>query len=151
MKRFSFIPIAGLLLGSMLAGGCSDADSTSDIDPNKKPEKFETKERQDINLDSRQKAGVALQNDFAFKFFNADAEEGNSIVSPISLTTCLSMVANGASDVVKEEIVNTLLPAGASLTDLNTLNKYLTEELSEADNSSTLILSNSVWCHNTYT
>ena len=151
MKRFSFIPIAALFLGSALSGGCSDSDSTPDSKQPDKPEKFELKERQDINLDSRQKAGVELQNDFAFKFFNADAEEGNSIVSPISLTTCLSMVANGASDVVKEEIVNTLLPAGASLTDLNTLNKYLTEELSEADNSSTLILSNSVWCHNTYT
>lgn len=151
MKRFSFIPVAGLLLGSMMAVGCSDSDSTSDIDPNKKPEKFELKERQDINLDSRQKAGVTLQNDFAFKFFNADAEEGNSIVSPISLTTCLSMMANGASDAVKEEIVNTLLPAGGALTDLNALNKYLAEELSEADNSSTLLLSNSVWCHKTYT
>ncbi|MDE6299426.1 MAG: hypothetical protein K2M10_07265, partial [Muribaculaceae bacterium] len=92
-----------------------------------------------------------LQNDFAFKFFNADAEEGNSIVSPISLTTCLSMVANGASDVVKEEIVSTLLPAGGSLTDLNALNKYLAEELSEVDNSSILLLSNSIWCHKTYT
>ncbi|MDE6227047.1 MAG: hypothetical protein K2M63_05980, partial [Muribaculaceae bacterium] len=87
-----------------------------------------------------------------FRLFNIDvaSTDKNSLLSPLSITQCISMAANGASEEVRDEIVGNFLPNGGSLDELNALNKYLVESLVDVDNSSILTLANSVWVDNKY-
>ncbi|MDE6792408.1 MAG: hypothetical protein K2J48_04925, partial [Muribaculaceae bacterium] len=150
MNRFSFRFLLGITVFAGLMTGCSSDDKSEPIPvwkPTPKPEPIEIKARQDISLTPQQMEGVKMQNDFAFRLFNEDnkSNSANSLISPLSLTMCLSMAANGASDEVEDEIVANLLPKGGSLDDLNSLNKYLVESLVDVDNSSILTLANSAW------
>ena len=154
MNRFSFYMAIGMLATGCMFTGCSNDDEAPYPSPTPQPEEepFVLKQRQDIVLNSLQKDGLRAQNDFAFRLFNIDvaSTDKNSLLSPLSITQCISMAANGASEEVRDEIVGNFLPKGGNLTDLNNLNKYLLEALSEEDNSSVFTLSNSVWVHNKY-
>lgn len=151
MNRFSYRMAWSVLTVAGFLAGCSDSDDDfypkKEENPVEEKDPFVLKDRVDIPLNQRQKEGVALQNDFAFRLFNADAVSNgkNTLISPLSMTMCLSMAANGASEEVRNEIVERLLPNGGSLDDLNNLNKYLASELAEVDNSAILTLANSVW------
>ncbi len=158
MNRFSYRMVWNLLAVAGFLAGCSNHDddfypNPKEEEPAEKPDPFVLKERQDIPIDRQQKEGVALQNDFAFRLFNADAVSNaqNSLISPLSMTMCLSMAANGASEEVKREIVERMLPDGGSMDDLNSLNRYLVSQLADVDNSSILTLANSVWVDKAFT
>lgn len=135
--------------------GCRQGEN--DIDPgnndNKETTKeFELKERADILLSGKQLESVKLQNDLAFRLVAKDNRdnESNTLLSPISVSLCLSMAANGVSDEVRDEIVNALLPTGGNIDALNELNKLLASKVTEVDNSAHLIFSNSVWVDKPY-
>ncbi|MDE6792307.1 MAG: hypothetical protein K2J48_04415, partial [Muribaculaceae bacterium] len=152
MKNFIFRSSLGILVMASLLSSCSNEEEVDYPKPKPAEEPFVLKDRQDIALNSTQKEGVAMQNDFAFRLFNAEvaSTNKNSLISPLSIAQCVSMAANGAAEEVKNEIVGNLIPNGGSIADLNNLNKYLSEALADVDNSSMLTLSNSVWVHNKY-
>ena len=154
MNRFSFFVAFGMLAVGSVLTGCSNDDVATEPNPTPKPaeEPFVLKERKDIALNATQKEGIVMQNDFAFRLFGVDNKNNtsNSLISPLSLTMCLSMAANGASEEVRDEIVNNFLSNGGSLDELNTLNQYLAEALVDVDNSSTLTLANSAWVDKDY-
>lgn len=155
MKRFSnYLALCVLSVGGIVTGCSSDdkSEPTPAVQPTPTPELVQIKERKDIALTPRQKDGLFAQNDFAFRLFNVDvaSTDKNSLLSPLSMTQCVSMAANGASEEVRDEIVGNFLPNGGSLEDLNTLNEYLSEALLDVDNSSTLTLANSVWVDKDY-
>ena len=154
MNRFSFYMAISILATGGMFAGCSNDDEAPYPSPTPQPEEepFVLKQRQDIVLNSLQKDGLIAQNDFAFRLFNIDvaSTDKNSLLSPLSITQCISMAANGASEEVRDEIVGNFLPNGGSLDELNALNKYLVESLVDVDNSSILTLANSVWVDNKY-
>lgn len=154
MNRFSFYMAIGMLATGCMFAGCSNDDVAPEPNPTPQPEEepFVLKQRQDIVLNSLQKDGLIAQNDFAFRLFNIDvaSTDKNSLLSPLSITQCISMAANGASEEVRDEIVGNFLPNGGSLDELNTLNQYLVESLTDVDNSSTLTLANSAWVDKDY-
>ena len=154
MNRFSFYMAIGMLAAGGMFAGCSNDDEAPYPSPTPQPEEepFVLKQRQDIVLNSLQKDGLIAQNDFAFRLFNIDvaSTDKNSLLSPLSITQCISMAANGASEEVRDEIVGNFLPNGGSLDELNTLNQYLVESLTDVDNSSTLTLANSAWVDKDY-
>ncbi len=76
--------------------------------------------------------------DFSVKLFQASMEDGaNTLISPLSVLSALSMTANGAAGSTLEQIENVFgLPVAE-------LNKYFSRYLSEEDDS--LSIANSVW------
>lgn len=144
-----FAAVAGLALFTACSSS-SIEEPADNIVENDDGVEFALKERKDIALSSRQKDVLRKQNDFSFKLFKSEISTSskvntNPVVSPLSVSICLSMVANGASEEVKEEIIENLLSADYSLQDLNSLNQTLYKELKDADNSAKLKLDNSIW------
>ena len=154
MNRFSFYMAIGMLATGGMFAGCSNDDEAPYPSPTPQPEEepFVLKQRHDIVLNSLQKDGLIAQNDFAFRLFNIDvaSTDKNSLLSPLSITQCISLAANGASEEVRDEIVGNFLPNGGSLDELNTLHQYLVESLTDVDNSSILTLANSAWVDKDY-
>mgnify|MGYP002967727344 CR=1 FL=1 len=75
--------------------------------------------RGELVLTSEEAGIIDRQNSSAFKmlgFFNANSENDNFMISPLSAHYALGMLANGASGTTLQEIKNVLRPSSASLT-----------------------------------
>lgn len=151
MKMKLHILALGLL--AIAAAGCS-SDSPDNIG-NEEPTPIEEKKdnpiisyAEPIELSAEGIQGVAKQNEFAFKVnkeITKNAGGENTLMSPISLTTCLSMLANGTTDEASKEIIELLIGDGVCLDKFNEVNGYLMSQLTEVDKSSSFVMSNSAW------
>ena len=95
---------------------------------------------------------VEAQNNFSCDFFrlaSAKAEEPNMVISPLSLSMALSMVANGAEGETLSEILTTL-GMRSSLGEINELNNLLLQSFPIADKKVTVSFANSIWIDNEF-
>lgn len=93
---------------------------------------------------------ISQQNDFSYNLFKKLYEkpayqQGNFILSPLSASMSLSMMANGAKGETRDEILDVLGFEDANLEEVNTFNKRLCEELAKVDRTSKISLANSIW------
>ena len=106
-------------------------------------------ERKDIVLDGSEIAIVDTQISTAFdmlRYFDANSEQANFMVSPLSAQFSLSMLANGAQGTTLDELSKVL--GGNSVGELNALNKRLLSELPKADKKTAFRSANSLWLNN---
>lgn len=143
MKKLIFTLYAMTLLSLSLASCNNESDISN--------------ERKDINLTRSEQTILENQNRFALDMFHSQFEKDedftatdNTLLSPISASQLLGLIANGASGEALEEIVSVLCPDGNTLQDLNSLNRNLTNALMSADKQTSIIFANSVWVANPY-
>lgn len=103
-----------------------------------------------IELSDETRAVVTNANEFAFDYFtkvSTDIGDENVVISPLSVTTALSMLANGDKGESREAILKMFgfaeNPEG--LDRLNEYSKVLLENLPIVDSSTKCGLANSVW------
>lgn len=105
--------------------------------------------RKNITLSRTEQELANHCNDFAFRLLNTTNEtltqEEQIVLSPLSASFALSMVANGANENTLNEILTTLGFKGFSINDMNRYNQKLIKELAELDKTSILETANSVW------
>jgi serine protease inhibitor len=75
-------------------------------------------------------------------------DSANLVLSPLSLTVGLSVLANGAEGATREAILTALEMQGLSLTDVNQTYKAIMAELPNSDPSVELSIANSIWLRN---
>lgn len=96
---------------------------------------------------------IASSNDFAFDIFsriNTDDPDQNLFISPLSISTALSMTANGAAEETKNGIKETLHQNKLSDQEINEAYKGLATFLTELDPKVTMNLANSNWYKQEY-
>lgn len=131
-----------------LFGACS---SDNDPDQNQKQEDIRYKPRVDIPLSSRQKEIMSSKKTFDINFFRnayakADSESRKRfIVSPYSASVCLAMLAEGADDNVRTDMMKAFLGKEASVEELSEMMQLMSESLADVDNTVKFKESNSVW------
>ena len=86
---------------------------------------------------------TAAQMDFALKLLQGSYAGDNTLVSPLSATVALSMLANGAGGQTLDQIEEVLC-GGASVSDWNEYLKYYVNSLPTTDTVK-LLQANSVW------
>lgn len=110
-----------------------------------------------IELDAPTRAASDSLKDFYMSFTTdavkyADSQNGNDsrnvIVSPLSASMVLAMVANGVDNETQKAITDYL--GTSDIKSLNNLASILLKELPKADNRSELNLSNSAWTNEGY-
>ena len=129
--------IAALSLLSILAACQSDGESQ------------EPKPRKDIILTRTEQQITNSGMDFAFRFFTqvctSETAKPNLFVSPLSVSFCLSMIANGASGNTLAEMKSALGFTDYSLEDMNSYNQKLATALLDLDNTTRIGIANSIW------
>lgn len=75
----------------------------------------------------------------------ANREKKNLFISPLSITTALAMVYNGAGGKTKEEMERVLAVNGIAIEELNAAYSTLLRRLSSKDPNSIVSIANSVW------
>ncbi|MDL2208118.1 serpin family protein [Parabacteroides sp. OttesenSCG-928-O15] len=134
---------------------CGDVAVKEDVEIDKTEEETketkETKERVDIELTKAEREMVNYNNEFAFEFFKKVHEvekgEGNTFVSPLSLTLAFSMLNNGAAGETQKEIEETLGFAAYTTEEINDFYQKLMEASAEIDPLVTVETANSIWAH----
>jgi serine protease inhibitor len=91
---------------------------------------------------------VAANTRFAIKIFKEISKEDegkNVFISPLSISTALTMVYNGAEGSTKEAMAETLEVTGMTMEELNQNYLNLIESLENADSDVHLSIADSVW------
>lgn len=106
--------------------------------------------RKSIPLTRIEKEISSQHADFAFNFFKAanaqeEGKEDKMVVSPLSASFAMAMLANGAENETLKEMTDALRISGFNLDEVNAYNKKLVEQLATLDKKATLLTANSFW------
>jgi serpin B len=95
---------------------------------------------------------VSANNELGFQLINkVEADEnGNTFISPTSLSMALSMVYNGAEGTTKEEIASVLQAGNVDLEEWNEKNASLFSALQREGDQMELHIANSIWLQDQY-
>lgn len=140
MKSIKLIFVAGIL--SVFLFSCSEnGDCDCDTPPDLRP------------MSAGEEMIIESTNNFAFDIFarlNEQEAGKNLFISPLSISTALSMTANGAVGETKEGIKKTLYQENLSDTEINEAYKTLSEFITDLDPKVTMQLTNSNWYKQEY-
>lgn len=95
-----------------------------------------------IILSDAQRQLVAQNNQFALRLFGELGGFNSKVVSPMSVTYLMAMLANGADGQAQQEILKTIGADGTNLEEMNALYHYLMNYSKKADPSATLNMAN---------
>lgn len=126
--------LAAIAATSLIVASCSDSSgSGSSI--------------KTISLTRGETELMAEQTSFSTNLFNEAAknQNGNFVISPLSASCALGMMANGASGNYQTQLVRVLSPNGADLQDLNSFHSTLLRKLPECDKKVDFLCSNALW------
>ncbi len=104
-----------------------------------------------IAFDEGESRATVVSNEFGidlFKNISAETAEENVVMSPLSVSMCLSLAANGASEQTLAEILAAMHYEGnnaEALANLNSVNSTFMDVLPKTDPTSIVKLANSVW------
>lgn len=95
---------------------------------------------------------IKESNRFATNIFRSmitNEEEANVVCSPLSMSSVLSIVLNGADGETANELNQALGTTGMSLQEVNENYKKLLDDLKNVDKSTNFSLANSIWINKT--
>ena len=102
-----------------------------------------------LDLPANSPQVISAGNTFAINIFRtmqpSDPEGSNTLISPLSIYTALSMAYNGAAGATRDSMTQAMSLTGVSPDLLNTVNKALIEQMPHEDNKVQLSIANSLW------
>ncbi len=108
-----------------------------------------------IDLTQDQVALIESGNEFAFDIFSqvlkSAGENGNIMISPLSISYALSMTVNGAIGDTRDAMLEALRLKGITVDAINSSYKNLTKALLSVDKRVLISIANSVWIENDFT
>ena len=149
---FTFISIMAFLGSLGFITSCSSENDNPDTD-----QKLIASERKSIQMTAQTRATAENLKNFYTSFtaeavknaLESDSQDKNIIISPLSVSMMLGMVANGVDQEVQQEIDSYL--GCENLSTLNSLCAQFIEELPLADELSSCSIANSFWINNPLT
>jgi len=140
MKHFGLLAATALLLTVSLS-----CEKISGDNPKNNPYK-------PLNLTTKSAQFAREGNTFAFDFIDRinTAEEGDFIISPLSMQFLLGMVLNGAQNGTADEICKVL---GYGAGEVDAVNEYclsMLEQLPSLDNKTNLSIANAIFVNGMY-
>jgi len=122
--------------------GCNNDDSGKGIDPKNNPLKSIKLTDGEAKVAVRSAYfGMALLKAYNQVYQSADA----FVISPLSASYALSMLAEGADGPTQTEIIKALGYEGLAMDDINSMNHKLTSELSTLDKATIMTSANMLW------
>ena len=144
MKK-TFQNIAMMATVLLTFSACSSTKKSSDNKSNDMTSM--TTEEDDIDpefmvLSDAQYDLVKRNNQFALNLFSEVKGLGSSVISPMSVTYLMAMLANGAEASTREEIMATIGAKDFDINEMNAFYAYLMQRAKTADKHTTLNIAN---------
>ncbi len=93
-------------------------------------------------LDDTQRAQVQKNNAFALKLFTETANMQSTVISPLSVTYLMAMLANGADGETRQQIMSTIGANDADINAMNALYHSIMEKQSRLDKATDINVAN---------
>ncbi len=107
-----------------------------------------------INLTTNQVSLIGSENSFALDIFRrvmeSSSESENVIISPLSISSSLSMTLNGSNGATRDSMLEALRVKGLTPEMINDSYKNLTKALLNVDKRVLISIANSVWTENNF-
>ena len=105
-----------------------------------------------LNLTTKASEYVSQGNTFAFEFLDrvSAAEEGDFIISPLSMQFLLGMLLNGARGETADEICSVLGYGAGEVDDVNEYCLSMLKQLPSLDKQTTLTIADAIFVNNAY-
>ena len=145
MKRFLILAISLAVLMSCekVSGEKKQQDETPEIEKNK--------DFVPVSLTKAQESIRTETNSFAFNVFSALMEREaemvgkNMMISPLSLSSALSMCVNGADGLTEEQMLQVMGYDGFTVDEMNSFYEVILDALVRADEKVDFLSANSIW------
>lgn len=121
---------------------CSTSKSSQDSSMNTYPMTYEEENTEYISLSNSEQQLVAQNNAFALNLFNRTMGMDSHILSPLSVTYLMSILANGAEGQTRSEILKTLGWDNDQVENVNALCRLLMEKSGKLDPAVTINIAN---------
>ena len=143
LKKAALISISTMMIAS-----CNTQKANSSNGPALKADDMETIEREALILTDNQRKMVNQNNTFALNLFKEVSGMDSRIISPLSISYLMGMLANGADGQTRSEILKTLGWKDASVEDINALCKLIMEKAGKLDPATTINIANYIAVNN---
>lgn len=129
----------------MLATSCSTANKSVSSEEASRPQtnkEYENMDAEYLTLTDAQDSIIAKNNAFAVKLFEKTAKMQSTVISPVSVSYLMAMLANGANGQTKADIMKALQLEEKDLDDMNALYKMMIQRCGNTDKGTTLNIAN---------
>lgn len=151
MKTYSkFVNIISIFLLSITTifiSSCNSNDIETDFSQKK------LKEFKPIAFTENETVAISNTQNFAWNLLKAvdkHDSNGNIMISPLSATLNLTMLANGAQGETFDQIISALNIEETDITELNSYAQKLTSEICSVDNSTDMRIANALYVNAMY-
>lgn len=129
----------------MLATSCSTANKSVSSEEASRPQtnkEYENMDAEYLTLTDAQDSIIAKNNAFAVKLFEKTAKMQSTVISPVSVSYLMAMLANGANGQTKADIMKALQLEEKDLDEMNALYKMMIQRCGNTGKGTTLNIAN---------
>ncbi len=129
----------------MLATSCSTVNKSVSSEEASRPQtnkEYENMDAEYLTLTDAQDSIIAKNNTFAVKLFEKTAKMQSTVISPISVSYLMAMLANGANGQTKADIMKALQLEEKDLDEMNALYKMMIQRCGNTGKGTTLNIAN---------
>ena len=129
----------------MLATSCGTTNKSTSTEEASKPQtnkEYDNMDAEYLTLSDAQDRIIAQNNAFAVKLFEKTAKMQSTVISPVSVSYLMAMLANGANGQTKTDIMKALQLTDNDLDEMNTLYRMMIQRCGSLDKETTLRIAN---------
>lgn len=129
----------------MLATSCGTTNKSTSTEEASKPQTNKEYDNMDagyLTLSDAQDRIIAQNNAFAVKLFEKTAKMQSTVISPVSVSYLMAILANGANGQTKTDIMKALQLTDNDLDEMNALYRMMIQRCGSLDKETTLRIAN---------
>ncbi len=134
----------------LMSCGTAKKSGQSNIGETSREEDIENIDSDFLILTDGQRDLLTKNNTFALNLFNKVSGMDSGVISPLSVTGLMTMLANGADGETKQEILNALGFSGASMDEINALYSYIIKKAGKLDPATTVSIADYIAVNKNY-
>lgn len=139
-KKIKTAALAGL--SALALASCSSTNKIAKEDNATKPNSYMDTDAKYLIISNDQRATINKGNEFAVNLFKTQIDMQSKVISPLSVSYLMGMLANGADGDTQKEILTSLGVGDVSLQTLNESYRALLNSTATADKQTTINIAN---------
>ena len=139
-KKIKTAALAGL--SALALASCSSTNKIAKEDNATKPNSYMDTDAKYLILSNDQRATINKGNEFAVNLFKTQIDMQSKVISPLSVSYLMGMLANGADGDTQKEILASLGVGNVTLQTLNESYRALLNSTATADKQTTINIAN---------
>lgn len=141
-KKIKTAALAGL--SALALASCSSTNKIAKEDNATKPNSYMDTDAKYLIISNDQRATINKGNEFAVNLFKTQIDMQSKVISPLSVSYLMGMLANGADGDTQKEILASLGVSDVTLQTLNESYRALLNSTATADKQTTINIANCI-------